>query len=215
MKYGGIMTVEERLRALELRVTSVFAGGAVLLACVLGFLAFEKWYDIPKKIEAAFDTQIGKEKREKIDSAYKKAINIESSLSILPVGSIIPWHKSLSKTSDLMAEWKECDGSVVNDKDSRYVNLRVPDLNKTRRFLRGGQISGIEQDQDWMPLEIKSSIEGPSRYTHGPVTVSSRSKSAKIFAGKWEQKANELTFTVKDGEVRPLNMSVVWIIKIK
>jgi hypothetical protein len=210
--------IEERLRALEIRVATVFAGGVVLLTCILGFFAYEKWLDIPSKVQAEFSAIVGMEKIKVIEDMYKKAKDIGPIISLLPIGSIIPWHKSLSEEVKLTAQWKECDGSVVNDQDSPYNGKILPKLNQEYLFLRGREVSGIYQEQDSTTIFIKGekkaeSKGGPFPYKHEDTL--SRSKSAQVFSGKWEEPATELTFTFIDKEVRPANMSVVWIIKIK
>ncbi|MCP4129740.1 MAG: hypothetical protein GY754_01870 [bacterium] len=66
---------------------------------------------------------------------------------IAPVGSIQAWHKTLDESLEIPAGWVECNGQVVNDTESDYDGLTVPDLNGEGRFLRGGAVSGeLEED---------------------------------------------------------------------
>ncbi|MCP4129741.1 MAG: hypothetical protein GY754_01875 [bacterium] len=66
---------------------------------------------------------------------------------VAPVGSIQAWHKTLDESLEIPAGWVECNGQVVNDTESDYDGLTVPDLNGEGRFLRGGAVSGeLEED---------------------------------------------------------------------
>ena len=140
--------------------------------------------------------------------------------------------------------WMRCDGSRVNDPKSPYHNLHVPKLNGDRRFLRGGLESGLEESDDLRTLQVASFMPGESPagntpYTHGPVNVkgdgsvqlideSARTRTAHrddnvkkprgLYGGANKGDANRLFFSFDNSgnsEVRPKNMSVVWIIRIK
>lgn len=50
----------------------------------------------------------------------------------VPVGGIVPFYGNLAS---LTASWRVCDGSVVQDPDSRFNGQPIPDLRDT--FLRG------------------------------------------------------------------------------
>lgn len=61
---------------------------------------------------------------------------------ICPIGTILPWAKTLSGTPALPNGWKECDGSTVSDSSSVYNGVAVPNLNGNNNFLRGNSTSG-------------------------------------------------------------------------
>lgn len=218
MALGVNMTTEERLTKLEHKMLVILTGGTVLFSCILAFFTYEKWLDIPAKVTAEFANTIGQEKLDLLNSAAVKAKTIDSALSILPVGTILAWHKSLENTPVLSSHWKECDGTRIEDPDSPYYNLDAPDLNENALFLRGSHESGLTEAQDWKALKIASTHIAAEGYTHGPTVVPKDvTESGHIFGGYWNSHpANSLYFSYDtEGEIRPINMRVTWIIKIK
>ena len=69
-----------------------------------------------------------------------------SGFGIVPVGSIIAWHKSFTGTPSLPDGWVECNGQTINDAESPYHLQTIPDLNNQARFLRGALTSGTTQN---------------------------------------------------------------------
>ena len=63
---------------------------------------------------------------------------------IVPVGSILPWLKSLGSTPALVDGWVECNGQTISDAESIYDGVTIPDLNTTNNFLRGNSTSSLE-----------------------------------------------------------------------
>ena len=68
-----------------------------------------------------------------------------------PIGTIFAWHKHFFEKKDnsdgyLSNGWMECNGDIINDKDSPCYGQKVPNLNGERRFLRGGLMSGIIEE---------------------------------------------------------------------
>ncbi len=61
---------------------------------------------------------------------------------IPPIGTVLPWAKTLTGVPSLPDAWMECDGSAISDSDSPMDGQNVPDLNSTQRFLRGNTASG-------------------------------------------------------------------------
>src|SRR6185436_19450204 len=66
--------------------------------------------------------------------------------AVVPVGSIMAWHKNFANTPPLPGVWAECNGQAIDDPDSPYNGLNVPDLNGAQGgvpvFLRGANASG-------------------------------------------------------------------------
>jgi hypothetical protein len=65
----------------------------------------------------------------------------------VPLGALIYWLKSLSKTPQtLLDEWIECNGQVIMDSSSVYNGVTIPNLSgfgsTTKRFIRGSTTSG-------------------------------------------------------------------------
>ncbi len=68
-----------------------------------------------------------------------------SGLGIVPIGTILPWHRDLPGTPPLPNGWEECNGQTIDLPGSPYDGLALPNLNGERRFLRGGLTSGIQE----------------------------------------------------------------------
>jgi hypothetical protein len=137
----------------------------------------------------------------------------------VPVGSIIAWHETpdnvtLDKSQVGPGErWMRCNNQEVTDKDSPFYKQRLPDLNGAKRFLRGGKSSGhpepsmVKQHQHKAPTGRVYTIyrQGGNEGIHGP-------RGSLTFDGK------DSTGDMKSGggnETRPINMAVVWIIRVK
>jgi hypothetical protein len=128
-----------------------------------------------------------------------------------PVGSIVAWHESLAGTPAYTAGyWVRCNGQTVSDSESPYNGVTVPNLNASGRFLRGGLTSGVLQES------------AVGSHTHGYQDY------------YWEDTGNDglysnptgddvgqrvqilrTTSATGESETRPINMSVVWMIRIK
>lgn len=141
-------------------------------------------------------------------------MNANTATNGVPIGTILAWHKNLPNTPPLPFGFVECNGQVLNDTASPYNNQTMPNLNGEGRFLRGANKSGISQEMDWKSFYIQS-LSG-NDYTHEPTLIpKSNYNPVGLFGGKWEILANKLYFKFDDSEVRPINMSVVWIIRVK
>ncbi|MFH1811923.1 MAG: hypothetical protein ABIJ09_24505 [Pseudomonadota bacterium] len=63
-----------------------------------------------------------------------------SGFGVVPVGSIIPWYKHMGGTAGtLPGNWVECNGQSISVPNSPFTGLDAPDLNNSRKFLRGAQ----------------------------------------------------------------------------
>jgi len=151
---------------------------------------------------------------------------------IVPVGGIIAWHKSLTGTPSLPGNFVECNGQTISDNDSPYDGATIPDLNGDARFLRGGSSSGTEQtdafQNHWHRLKNK---DAPNNDNYVPNRRSFTDDGTNQIIG-WEELPNEgdeELWAVEpventdestgaprvDNETRPVNMSVVWIMRVK
>ncbi|MDA8019303.1 MAG: hypothetical protein MPN21_17825 [Thermoanaerobaculia bacterium] len=147
-----------------------------------------------------------------------------------PLGTIVAWHpNAVTPPLPLPTGWHRCNGQTISlppenplaDSNGVY---QLPDLNGvsgdgSMRFLRGGSESGVLQPQDWKSFYVAGKELGT--YTHGDVLIPKEGYNQTYpFGGKWEahgappQQANRLYFKFDDSEVRPVNMSVVWIMKV-
>ncbi|KKK71414.1 hypothetical protein LCGC14_2914160 [marine sediment metagenome] len=124
----------------------------------------------------------------------------------VPIGSIQAWHKDLPNTPSLFSNWVQCDGQILNDIDSPYDGETIPDLNGQARFLRGAVSSGVDEAEDF-----KSHAHNITRDLVGSIGT-----GAEFAANKGVSDFVGATTVVAGGtETRPINMSVVWIIKVK
>lgn len=97
-------------------------------------------------------------------------LNKKSEEQVLtPIGAIVAWHKSLTHTPPLPQGWVECNGQTLNDPESVYHGVAIPNLNGQERFLRGSGTSGIMQAQDWKSFTVAGFTNGG--YTHGDVLI--------------------------------------------
>jgi hypothetical protein len=64
---------------------------------------------------------------------------------IVPIGSIIAWHKSFPNSPPLPDGWVECNGQVLNDSNSVFDGQTIPNLHGAGHFLRGSSVSGVLQ----------------------------------------------------------------------
>lgn len=135
-------------------------------------------------------------------SATKINANFEK---IAPVGTILAWHKDWGTTPALPEGWLECDGQTVNDSESVFNGMSTPDLNGQARFLRGGSTSGTLQAD-----ELKS-------HSHQIYWGATNTIGTPVGAGNVARIGSTGDFIQATGgaETRPINMSVVWIIRVK
>jgi hypothetical protein len=150
-----------------------------------------------------------------------------------PVGAIVAWHKSMFNTPTLPDGWVECNGQVLSDGESVYNGQTIPNLNgamggadspdigrRDSLFLRGGTVSGVGQEHSFQQhnhthnhtwthswgdgTRNTAYWAGASFYTyHGSATDTFSTENAPATSGNYGT------------ETRPVNMSVVWIMRVK
>jgi len=129
--------------------------------------------------------------------------------TITPIGTIMAWHKSLggaSGTPSLPEGWVQCDGQTLSDSESVYDGEVIPNLNGGARFLRGSATSGTEQ--------APSAVTALGGTGSGETFVEDNdgTRSTAFSQGRSVTGAGTPITAYK---TRPINMSVVWIIRIK
>lgn len=158
----------------------------------------------------------------------------DSNLIGVPIGGIIWWHKALAGTPTLPTSFVECNGQVLNDADSIYDGLTMPDINVDGRFIRGNATSGTEQAADTL---IPAHTHGAGSYEAAAHTHTQNVLNAG--GGSAVRPASTTTaLTVQDGgstdsdgphavsgtsasggasgtETHPINISMVAIMRIK
>lgn len=65
----------------------------------------------------------------------------------VPVGAVIAWHKTMYNTVALPENFLECDGSIIDDTESPFHGLALPDLDGGD-FLKGAGSSGSTSTGD-------------------------------------------------------------------
>ncbi len=139
----------------------------------------------------------------------------------LPVGSVVAWHPDFAPLGSvaLPAGWARCGGQVLEDPQSPLSGTRVPDLNPSARFLRGGVTSGIAQEdalQDHghsVTSDVKRKAVSGTSYDINPGSADP-TRPATIGARDAKSDGTHGAPRVAN-ETRPVNMSVVWILKTR
>lgn len=139
-----------------------------------------------------------------------------------PIGSIIAWHKNLTGVPALPGNWLECNGQVVSDAASPMDGQALPNLNGEARFIRGSATSGDVQNATAVPVIAEFSVGAIFIGNQGDVTMTPFSDQDAVIpsspAGRRSigmspnDAANPRTRAVR---VRPINMSMVWIMRVK
>lgn len=127
-----------------------------------------------------------------------KAVEVEQ--TIIPVGSIIAWAKSIPSVPELPEGWVECNGQALSDPESPLNGQVIPDLNGstgTQRFLRGSTASGATGGTE----AHKHIISNPNKYAN----IASANPG-------WAAGSPPSMSTVS---TLPSYYEVVWIIKTK
>ncbi len=95
--------------------------------------------------------------------------------TLVPVGSIMAWHKNFLNTPPLPGVWAECNGQAINDPDSPYSGLNIPDLNGAQGgvpvFLRGANASGGTGGTETHSHALPLNINGGTAAAGSDVTV--------------------------------------------
>ncbi len=130
---------------------------------------------------------------------------------IMPIGSIIAWHKNLGGVPALPDGWVECNGQTLSDPDSLLNGQAIPNLNGGGRFLRGSSTSGTEQNATTVN-NYPGYLTGSSRIYLG---VSNADGYTPVGETIVQNGLGYTSVTVEARKVRPINMSVIWIMRTK
>lgn len=131
-----------------------------------------------------------------------------------PVGSIVAWHKNLPGVPTLPTGWVECNGQLVNDSQSPINGQSLPNLNAVSgyaggRFLRGGTTSGVQQEATSFTEQVSW-----TRFTWAGMGDVDRQVATPLYGTD----SNGISPTIENAFLsyaRPVNMSVVWIMRIR
>ena len=73
---------------------------------------------------------------------FNDFINFWNDLVLIPIGGLSFWHKNLTGTPDLPEGWVEVNGQTIDDPESLYDGVTIPNINGQNRFLYGGSTDG-------------------------------------------------------------------------
>jgi hypothetical protein len=136
-----------------------------------------------------------------------------------PIGTLVAWHKNLPGTPTLPDGWVECGGQTVNVPGSPYDGQTLPDLNNEGRFLRGNAVSGTLQDDAFqghrhgVSHNAERVIGFPTIWGGGGTSIADDAPANVAVDDPINDTVNGDPRTA--AETRPVNMSVVWILKAK
>jgi uncharacterized phage infection (PIP) family protein YhgE len=154
-----------------------------------------------------------------------RVTTLENNVSIIntvPIGTIVAWHESLPGTPSFPNGWVRCNGQTLSDTDSPLNGQVIPNLNGQKNtwnskgsFLRGGITSGIFEDDSfqghWHEFMVYPNDGTPS--SNGNDIRSQTTKNNTYVRNPVSDEINGEPRTAS--ETRPVNMSVVWIMKVK
>lgn len=135
----------------------------------------------------------------------------------VPVGVILPWHKSMSNVPALPPQWVECNGQTINDVQSPMNGQTLPNLNGQvyaggrGYYLRGGATSGSFNNSSYV-------TSNGAKYQFG--TGSGTYYGIGYGVINNTESGNEDSYSTTDstlgaGRFQVAAMTMVYIIKIK
>ncbi|MCR9143881.1 MAG: DUF2341 domain-containing protein [bacterium] len=143
----------------------------------------------------------------------------------LPLGTVLAWHKSFNNTPNLPDGWVECNGQTLSDPASPYDGQVIPDLNNPKEawnskgsFLRGDTTSGDFEDDALQGHRHSNSYGNHLDNTSagGAALVDPNTTSSPGSGNVFEPITDGTNGEPRTGpETRPVNMSVVWIMKVR
>ncbi len=123
----------------------------------------------------------------------------KADLTLVPVGTILPWLKNYTSTPALSGDFVECGGQTLSDADSVFNGQVIPDLNGSNYFILGGSTSGTTGGQADIDLA----------HTH---TIGAGAQVGTTSLNKSDTTASSLA---DNTNIEPPYYQVVWIIRIK
>lgn len=154
------------------------------------------------------------------NSTVTGTIKADHGFGYVPIGSIIAWYCENPSTNP-PSGWVKCNGQTISVTRGSYLDnldtknnstFIVPNLNGSKRFLRGGNEAGVEES------------DSVKNHTHG-ITVGqawSGSTQAPPLTSAIDNvhgtTSTSIFNTISGGggtETRPINMSVIWIIRVE
>ena len=134
-----------------------------------------------------------------------------------PIGTVVGWMKSLPGTPDLCGGWAEMNGQVLDYPGSPYHGQTLPPPNIDGRFLKGGLISGVLED-DMMQGHRHPTYIDTGTSTAGNQGIGGHGSPGDVLFvgdGVRDPITDGVHGTPRTGpRTQPICMSVVWILKV-
>jgi len=90
---------------------------------------------------------------------------------LLPVGTILPWHKNFGGMNiELSDSFVPCNGQLIEDSESPLYGNELPDLNGMGLFLRGSKESGIIQMDELKSHNHSAKSSNAGSHSHSAST---------------------------------------------
>ncbi len=209
LETSGKIKLFSKLNVVAGMALSLIISSAVLFAVTKPYTFIDGDVISAKSMNENFDT---------IYSAFNNFSAIQP-----PVGSIVAWHKNMGAGIPSLPDgWVECNGQVLSDSASVLNGQTIPNLNgasagvnspnlsgKYTMFLRGGTTSGVGQDH---MFQDHIHVVGTSYYNNTGGSSVGVVKSNSLISEYSTGSATNGNFGT---ETRPVNMSVVWIMRVK
>lgn len=97
---------------------------------------------------------------------------------MVPVGTILPWAKSITGVPTLDDRFVECNGQVLSDAESLLNGQTIPNLNGNANFLYGAATSGGTKTENFLPVHKHTlQVNSSDSAVNGYVDVSSQAAS--------------------------------------
>ncbi len=164
--------------------------------------------------------------------AMTERIDVLTTL-MAPVGSIVAWHKNLGGV-DIPAGWMECDGRAISVSGSPYKGSKTPNLNgkygnkieyKYGSFLRGHTksgyftndttaLNGIDMRDNGAHFHSYKTYNDPDKNVGGEGGPDGFSWTDSKSVNTSEDGDHSHTLYGAGTETAPVNMTVVWIMRV-
>lgn len=168
--------------------------------------------------------------RNTTDSTYSYVTAVDSNTVLTLADDIMDTAEAyvIYKTPYLPDGFVECNGQVLSDSDSPFNGETIPDLNVTKRFLRGSSTSGTTggadsvskvfqwgangaSDSDWALAAVDPDAQGNKTYpydSNGSLTDWDKDDDSVNITGSYYTKAATI-------ETIPAYYEVVHIMRVK
>lgn len=147
---------------------------------------------------------------EGFESQYVEKFFLEAT-GLVPIGSIVAWAKSFAGVPALAVDtlFVECNGQVLADAASLLDGQTMPDLNVTKRFLRGSATSGTTAGADTHAHAVYG-LENVGEQGHSAGRLVTNVTGA---TNVYQPTTNPILSSA--GSTLPAHYEIVWLIRVK